>query len=381
MAGKLIIIGSGLAGYNVAKEFRKHDAETPILIITVDDGAYYSKPMLSSAFTTKKTPHMLPLGDADKMRKDLNADIKVFTHVSSIDTKNKKVITDNGEFEYGQCVIACGANVIPAPLTGTGTDEVFHVNNLMDYRAFRDVIDHKQTIALLGAGLIGCEFANDLMNAGKDVHCIALSKTPLDLLLPEEAGAVLRDAMTERGVNWHLEQKIDDVKKTGSGLSLRLSDGSTIEADCLLSAIGIRPNLEFAKASGIKVNKGIIVDTALQTSAPDVYALGDCAEVRGLVLQYVAPILQCSRALAKTLAGDKTAVSYPAMPVVVKTPAHPVVVCGPLNGATGEWSFDINEEGVVGKFASPEGELLGFILTNKNMKLRQALAKQLPLWL
>lgn len=381
MTHPIIIIGSGLAGYNVAKEFRKLDTETPLVILTSDDGAYYSKPMLSSAFTTGKTPDTLPLGDAEKMKEQLSAEIVTFIQVNKIDTKNKQIITDQKNFDYSQCVIACGANIIPAPLNGSGADEVFHVNNLMDYRTFRKSVEDKHTIALLGAGLIGCEFANDLVNADKKVHCIALSKTPLDLLLPARVGEVVKTALEVKGVNWHLEESIDEVEKTDEGLTLHLSGGDTVVVDCLLSAIGIRPNVSFAENSNIDVNKGIVVDTYLQTSANDVFALGDCAEVGGLVLQYVAPILQCSRALAKTLSGEKTAVSYAAMPVVVKTPFHPVAVCPPKPEVKGDWSLELTDEGVVGKFLSEDDVLCGYILTGKTMKLRAELQKQMPGWL
>ncbi len=381
MTHPIIIIGSGLAGYNVAKEFRKLDTQTPLVILTSDDGAYYSKPMLSSAFTTGKTPDTLPLGDAEKMKAQLDAEIITFIKVEKIDTANKQIITDKKPFDYSQCVLACGANIIPAPLSGSGADDVFHVNNLMDYRQFRKSVAEMKTVALLGAGLIGCEFANDLLNADKKVHCIALSRTPLDLLLPERAGEVVKIALEAKGVNWHLEERIEEVEKTDDGLSIQLSGGDTIAVDCLLSAIGIRPNVSFAETSNIEVNKGIVVDTYLQTSAKDVFALGDCAEVGGMVLQYVAPILQCSRALAKTLAGDKTAVSYAAMPVVVKTPFHPVAVCPPKPDVKGDWALELTDEGVVGKFLDEDDVLCGYILTGKTLKLRAELQKQMPAWL
>ncbi len=377
MINPIIIIGTGLAGYNVAKEFRKLNSSAPLLMLTEDDGTYYSKPMLSSAFTTNKTPDTLSLGSREQLAEQLNATILPFTQVTSIDTQHQFVVTQNKKFEYSQCVIACGARIIPASLQGTGASSVFHVNNLMDYRVFRKAVDNHKIIALLGAGLIGCEFANDLLNAKKNVHCVALSNTPLDLLLPAPAGLALKNAMEKKGVQWHLERQINNIEKVGEGLVLHLSGGEKIMVDCLLSAIGIRPDVTLALASNLKTNRGIVVDTFLQTSAPHVYALGDCAEVDGLVLQYVMPLLQCSRALAKTLNGDMTAVHYEAMPIVVKTPAYPVAVCQPRR--PGAWVFTTEEEGLIGRCTGEQGELLGFILTNTAVRHRGVLQKQVVL--
>ena len=374
MINPIIIIGTGLAGYNVAKEFRKLNTTTPLLMLTEDDGTYYSKPMLSSAFTLNKTPDTLSLGSREQLAEQLQATILPFTRAIQIDTQHQCVITENKKFEYSQCVIASGARVISAPLQGSGVSSVLHVNNLMDYRAFRKVADTHKTIALLGAGLIGCEFANDLLNAGKDVHCIALSKTPLDLLLPELAGSALKNAMEKKGVRWHLEKQINKVEKIQEGLVLHLSGGEKITADCLLSAIGIRPDVTLAFASHLKTNRGIVVNEFLQASAPNVYALGDCAEVSGLVLQYVMPLLQCSRALAKTLNGEMTAVKYEAMPIVVKTPAYPIAVCQPREQGT--WVFITEEDGMVGRCTGERGELLGFILTNTAVRHRGVLQKE-----
>jgi rubredoxin-NAD+ reductase len=156
-----------------------------------------------------------------------------------------------------------------------------------------------------------------------------------------------------------------------------LSDGSALDVDVVLSAVGLAPRTALAQAAGIAVRRGIVADRCLATCAADVYALGDCAEVQGLWLPYVMPIMNAARALAKTLAGTRTPVSYPAMPVVVKTPALPTVVAPPLPGAAGQWRMAPGEA-LEARFEAADGSLLGFALAGVATGARNSLAKLLP---
>jgi rubredoxin-NAD+ reductase len=121
-----------------------------------------------------------------------------------------------------------------------------------------------------------------------------------------------------------------------------------------------------------------VTNRLLETSAPNVYAMGDCAEVNGHVLVYVAPLMAAARALGKTLAGEPTEVSYPAMPVTIKTPACPVVVAPPAPDADGEWTIEADGSNVKGEFRDGSGQLLGFALTGDATKEKMALQKELP---
>ena len=164
----------------------------------------------------------------------------------------------------------------------------------------------------------------------------------------------------------------------GKGIVATLGDGRQIAADMALSAIGVRPRVELARSAGIGVNRGVLANRLLETSAADVYVLGDCAEVDGQVLYYVAPLMACARALGKTLSGTPTEVSYPAMPVTIKTPACPVVVAPPPAGAAGSWSFSGTAPDVVAEFRDAGGKLLGFALTGEGARQKLELQKELP---
>jgi rubredoxin-NAD+ reductase len=378
-AKPLIIIGSGLAGYTLAREFRKRDQDTPLQIISADDGSFYSKPMLSNAIARQKQPDELVTASAQKMAQDLPASVLTHTRVEAIDPAGHTLKTDTGMIlAWRDLVLAVGARPIPPPLTGDAVVKVQQVNSLDDYRNFRSAIADKQNIAILGPGLIGCEFANDLVQGGYSVSVIGPDATPLGRLVPPGVGGALQRSLTNAGVEWHLGTHVTGVNQADEALRLHLADGTVLHADVVLSAIGLQPETRLAEAAGLVVENGIVVDRLLQTSHPHIYALGDCAEVAGLVLPFVLPLMQCARALAGTLAGSPTPVQYPAMPVVVKTPAWPLVVSPPPRDVGGEWDISDSDTGLRAMYTDTDGALQGFALGGDAVQDRQALTRQLP---
>jgi rubredoxin-NAD+ reductase len=171
---------------------------------------------------------------------------------------------------------------------------------------------------------------------------------------------------------------VERVDRRADGVQLSLANGDTLTADLVISAVGLRPRVELACAAGLEVGHGIVVNRALETSAPDVYALGDCAEVDGRVLLYVLPLMASARALAKTLTGERTEVSYGTMPVMIKTPCCPTAVCPPPAGAEGQWQVEQEGTDVKARFLAPSGEVLGFAVTGRFAVEKQALAREVP---
>ena len=373
----ITIVGSGLAGYTLLKEIRKRDAATPVTLVTADDGAFYSKPNLSNALATGRTAAVLASASAEKMAADQNATVLTHTRVTAIDTQGRRIHTENGELEYSKLVLALGADPFSHGLAGDGAVDVLTVNDLADYAAFRSALDGKQRVTVLGGGLIGCEFANDLVHAGYKVDVVHLGEWPLERLLPIEAGQRLADSLAALGVNWHFGRTGKSVARTAGGYRVELDNAEVVEADVVLSAIGLKPRTQLAQAAGITVGRGIQTNGMLETSAANVYAMGDCAEVEGLNLPYVQPLMVQARALAATLTGTPTPVIYPPMPVMVKTPAHPVAVLPPRIGAAGSWKVDCFDGGVCALHLDASGRMQGFALTGSETARRNTLAKEL----
>ena len=373
----IVIIGSGLAGYTLARELRKFDREMPLAVVTADDGSFYSKPMLSNALASGKGARDLALKPAAAMAAELNAAVHAAIGVQAIDLARRRLRTAAGEIAWSKLVLATGADPIRLPLSGEGAAAVLSVNDLSDYARFRAAIDGGKRVAILGAGLIGCEFANDLALGGHGVDIADIAPQALGRLLPVQAATGLRDALAALGVRWHLGKKAVAVHRAGDALQLAFEDGSAIETDVVLSAVGLAPRTALARSAGLTVARGIAVDRYLRSSHPDVYALGDCAEVEGQVLPFVMPIMHAARALASTLSGSEKAVVYPPMPVVVKTPALPTVVCPPAPGAAGAWQIESEAGGTLARYVDADGRLVGYALTGAAAAHKNRLLKEM----
>ena len=380
MSLPIVIVGTGLAGYTLVRELRKLDAARPLVVVSRDHAHFYSKPMLSNALAGKKTAATLVMKTADKMAAELNFTLRANSSVRGIDPATHRIeFDDDSTLAYGELVLALGADPIRLTLQGGAAAAVLSVNDLGDYERFAEQLEGVGSVAILGGGLIGCEFANDLLARGITATVIDIAQWPLSRLLPEAAGNRLRSKLEAAGVRFRFGAAVRSVGRGGDGaFQLALDDGSVLAADLVLSAIGLRPRTELAAQAGIEVNRGIVVNRLLATSALQVHALGDCAEVAGHTLPYVLPIMQQARALAATLVGKPTPVVYPAMPVTVKTPACPTVVCPPPMNAAGAWSVSLSEDACDARFHSPEGVLLGFALLGAATSQRQALAATVP---
>lgn len=382
----IVIIGSGMAGYAVAREYRKLNAEHELVMICADDAINYAKPTLSNALVANKAPENIALGDAAKMSAQLNLRIEANTWVKAIDaTAHELTLEKEGVIStqaYSKLVLAVGANPIRLAIAGDASDDIHVVNSLNDYKTFRSNLETRadKRVVILGAGLIGCEFANDLQNTGHQVTVIDLAAQPLGRLLPTHVAQAFQNNLENTGIQFVLGTTVEKVNKIDHGdYQVTLANGQSLVADVVLSAIGLQPELSLAQAADIHTSRGVLTNGDLETNQADIYAVGDCAEVNGLLLPYVMPIMQQARALAKTLNGQTTAVHYPAMPVAVKTPAAPLTVLpAPIDVAV-TWSTEELEDGMIAKATDSSETLRGFVLLGATAgKQRLALTKLVP---
>ena len=385
----IIIIGAGMAGYTAARELRKLDKTIALTVITADDGGFYSKPMLSNAFAQKKLPAQLVTQSAVQVATTIDATILTATRVEHIDVAGKSLTTNAGVLEYDKLVFAIGAHPIRLALQGDGADQVMSVNHVEDYAIFRQQLDATEAgrqarVTILGAGLIGCEFADDLAGGGHAVTLVDPNALPLAALAAPALSEGLKAALIGRGIDLRLSTTASRVDRMDKGLRVSLANGDSIETDIVLSAVGLRPSTALAKATGLAVNRGIVVDACGQTSAPDIYALGDCAEYTEAdgatrIMPYIAPLMNAARAIARTLTGTPTAIDLKPSAVIVKTPSYPLALVPPAQKslAEGSWHASRDDKRTVCRFYDADGVLAGFGISHHEAASRQVLMAEL----
>jgi rubredoxin-NAD+ reductase len=382
----VVIIGSGMAGYTAAREFRKLNPEHELVMICADDAINYAKPTLSNALVGKKVPEQIALGDAVKMADQLKMRIEANTWVKQIQPEQHQLILEKDGQQstqsYAKLVLALGAKPVRLAIAGDGSDDIHVVNNLNDYKKFREnlAIRQDKRVVILGAGLIGCEFANDLQNTEHQVTVIDLASQPLGRLIPKYVATAFQEKLEQIGIHFVLGTTVEKIIKVEKGdYQITLANGQSVIADIVLSAIGLQPHLELAQAANIQCSRGILTNALLETNQADIYAIGDCAEVNGLLLPYVMPIMQQARALAKTLNGEQTPVHYPAMPVAVKTPTAPLTVLPAPIDVDVTWETEELEDGMIAKATDHQNTLRGFVLLGATAaKQRLTLTKLVP---
>ncbi|GAA0629635.1 NAD(P)/FAD-dependent oxidoreductase [Halomonas beimenensis] len=382
MTAPLTIIGSGMAGLGLVRQVRALQPERPITLITADGGEDYSKPLLSTGFAKRLPPERLAARDALEVAETLRVVMRTHTRVDGIDPVARTLAIGAERLPYGELVLATGA--VPEPpfaIPEAVADRVHTINDLDDYRTFHGALaalGRPARVAIVGIGLVGCEFANDLAAGGHRVELVAPEAAPLPRLLPEPLGRALGEAFVEAGIRLHTGRLVQELAAIGSRVGLALDDGTALEADLVLVATGLRPRSQLAESAGVAVGPaGIHTDRHLATSVPGIHALGDVACVDGLNAMYVQPLQAGAKALARTLAGTSTPVSYGPWPVLVKTPLLPVVSLPPTSPPD-RWRIEGEGRDLSALAEDQDGRLIGFALTGACVRRKVELARAAP---
>ncbi len=381
----VIIVGAGMAAYAVARELRKLDKTTPLMLVSSDAGHSYAKPMLSNAIAMGKQAGQLVAQSAAHMAAQLDARVLGQTRVTAIDSQARTIGTSAGIFSYAKLVLALGAQPIRLPLAGDAAQQVLSVNHLDDYAVLRERLVHigaSARVTILGAGLIGCEFADDLLAGGHQVTLVDPNPLPLAALAAPSLSQGLVTAWRGKALTLRLGTTATSVTHAQDGaMHVTLADGSKVVADLVLSAVGLRPSIGLAQEAHLTTRRGILVDAHGQTSADDIYALGDCAEYQtangSAVLPYVAPLLTAARAIASTLAGTPARIDLKQDAVIVKTPSYKLALAPPPPGVSGSWIDQHDAERIIARFIDEQGVLRGFGLSAHTPALRQQMLAEM----
>ena len=376
MSQGIVIIGSGFAARQLVKNIRKQDANVPLTLIAADSMDEYNKPDLSHVISQSQRADDLTRQTAGEFAEQFNLRLFPYTWVTDIDAAAHVVKGKDNQWSYDKLVLATGASAFVPPVPGR--ELMLTLNSQMEYRACESTLRDARRVMIVGAGLIGSELAMDFCRAGKAVTLVDHSASILSALMPAEVSSRLQHRLTEMGVHLQLKSQLQSLTKTDTGICALMDRDRCIEVDVVIAATGLRPEIGLAQRAGAETQRGVKVDSYLQTTQPDIYALGDCAEINGQVLPFLQPIQLSAMYLAKNLLGANTPLKLPAMLVKVKTPELPLHLAGETQRQDLNWQIAIEPQGMVAKGADSEGNLRAFVVSEDRMKEAFALLKSLP---
>lgn len=301
---KLVLIGNGMAGVRAVEEVLKINPDGfEITIFGTEPYPNYNRIQLSKVLQGGTSVSDITLNDWE-WYEDNKIRFYPGESVTSINTKTQNVSTDKGRIEpYDQLIIATGSNPFILPLPGADKAGVKAFRNIKDCEEMIEYSKLYKRAAVIGGGLLGLEAARGLLNLGMEVNVIHIYDYLMERQLDKTAGKLLQAELEKQGMNFILQKNTAEITGRKHVTGLKFSDGSKIKADLVVMAVGIKPNVALAQDAGIPVNRGIIVNDYLETEIPNIFAVGECAEHRGIAYGLVAPLYQQGQVLAKRLCG------------------------------------------------------------------------------
>ncbi|MEC1257980.1 NADPH-nitrite reductase [Bacillus subtilis] len=304
---QLVLVGNGMAGVRAIEEILSvAKDEFQITIFGAEPHPNYNRILLSKVLQGDTDIKDITLNDWDWYEEN---NIQLYTNetVIKVDTENKTVITDADRIQpYDELILATGSVPFILPIPGADKKGVTAFRDIKDTDTMLAASKQYKKAAVIGGGLLGLEAARGLLNLGMDVSVIHLAPFLMERQLDATAGRLLQNELEKQGMTFLLEKQTEEIVGDDRVEGLRFKDGTSIEADLVVMAVGIRPNTTLGAESGIPVNRGIIVNDYMQTEIPHIYAVGECAEHRGIAYGLVAPLYEQAKVLAKHICGIET---------------------------------------------------------------------------
>ncbi|MBW7476358.1 nitrite reductase large subunit NirB [Paenibacillus oenotherae] len=304
---KLVLVGNGMAGINTIEQILKlAPSRYDITVFGGEPYPNYNRIMLSYVLEGSKTLDDIILNGWSWYQEN-NITLHTGTNVTRIDTAAKVVMTDSGStVPYDVLIIATGSNPIMLPIPGKDKEGVIGFRDIADCSIMLAASRQYKKAAVIGGGLLGLEAAKGLVNLGMEATVVHLMPELMERQLDPVASAMLKAELERQGLKFLMEKGTSELIGGERVEGLRFTDGTELEADLVVMAVGIRPNTAVVEGSGIEVNRGIVVDDYMRTSAPGVYAVGECNEHRGVCYGLVAPLFEQGQILAKHITGTAT---------------------------------------------------------------------------
>lgn len=309
-----VIIGGGLAGAKLAESLRDNDFAGSLILLSEEDRLPYERPPLSKDYLAgKKSLDEFTVLPAQWYR-DHHVDLRLGTTATELDRQDKTVtLPDGSKIGYDKLALATGSRSRRPPIPGADASGVYYLRNVEESDALIATLNAGSRLAVVGAGWIGLEITANAREKDVAVTVIEAAEAPLLAALGPEMGAVFAELHREHGVDFRFGAKVEEIATAeGKATGLRLGDGSVVDADAVLVAVGARPNIELAQQSGLDVGSGVLVDESLATSDPDIVAVGDIAEQQHPVLNRRVRVEHWANALNQPAIAAATMLGRPA---------------------------------------------------------------------
>jgi nitrite reductase (NADH) large subunit len=361
---RLVVVGNGMAGIACLEQVLKHQAQFTVTVFGDETHANYNRIMLSSVLAGEKSADDIVINPVEWYT-ERGIDLRVGVRIVDVDSEAKTVTGADGSVTpYDTLLLATGSNAFLPPIEGLHKDGVFVFRTLDDTRELLRRSGPGVKAVVIGGGLLGLEAARGLQVQGCDVTVLHLGTTLMERQLDPDGGGYLVGKIEDLGVRVRLGVTTTAILGDDRVEGVALSDDTVLEADIVVVAAGIRPNVELAYKAGLHVNRGIVVNDYMETSDPDIFAVGECVEHHGVCYGLVAPLYEQGKVLAATLTGNRG----PTYTGTVQ--AAKLKIMGVDVFSAGDWSeqnaepvrFEDRALGIYKKITVRDGRLAGVIL-------------------
>ena len=365
MSESLVIVGNGMAAARLVDELAKVAlGRYAIAVIGEEPRLAYNRVLLSSVLAGETASHEIELKSAGWWR-DRGVTLKYGCAVSEIDVGRRELkIAHEESVSFSKLVLATGSSPLRLNVPGAELSGVNTFRDSRDVDLLLALAAGKKRVVVVGGGLLGLEAAYGLAKAGAPVTLVHLMDRLMERQLDAPAAALLKSLVEKKGINVLLNASTTRILGEHRVEGVELADGSRIDADAVIFAAGIRPNIALAREAGIPVNRGVVVDDQLQTGAEGIFALGECAEHRGVCYGLVEPAYEQAKTLAQHLAGRKAAYPGSVVATNLKVSGVSVFSAGEFMGTDQSEAIVLSDfrRGTYKKLVIADGRLIGAVL-------------------
>lgn len=365
MSEPLVILGNGMAAAKLVEELAKTAlGRYAVAVIGEEPSLAYNRVLLSSVLAGEVPASGIELKSAAWWRAR-GVTVRYGCKAGSVDMARREILLANGKrIGFSKLVFATGSQAIRLPLPGAQIDGVHTFRDAADAQSLAGLARDNKRIAVIGGGLLGLEAAYGLARRGARVTLVHVTDRLMERQLDAPAAALLKRLVEEKGVRVLLNADAKKVLGDARVRGLAFADGRGLEADAVVFAVGVRPNAELARAAGVAVNRGIVADDRLATNIAGVYALGECAEHRGVCYGLVEPAYEQARVLAANLSGQDATYEGSVVATNLKVSGVNVFSAGDFLGGEDAANivYDDPRSGVYRKLVIENGRLVGAAL-------------------